>query len=68
MCSEVSNTVRGGFLCGESVVVVSVAGGGIEILSNEFWKSLVGNELGFCCCLLFDGELEEPVVGGLKRI
>lgn len=65
---DVSNTVTGGFFIGESVVNASRSGGGIEIPSNEFSKTIVGNELGFWCCFLFKGEVEGPTMGGLNII
>jgi hypothetical protein len=65
---EVSNTVTGGFFIGESVVNVDSCGGGIDILSNEFSKTVVGNDLGFWWCFLFNGDTEGPTIGGLNII
>lgn len=43
---EVSKTVTGGFFIGESVRKASWSGGGIDMRSNEFRKTVFGYECG----------------------
>lgn len=62
-----SNIVTGGFFIGESVNVSS-SGAGIDIRSKEFLNTLVGNKLGFSCCLRFDGDAAGATIGGLNVI
>ena len=62
--TEESKIAMGGFFIGESVTKDSVSGGGMDMRSNEFRKTVLGNEFGRWC--RFEGEDVRPAVGCLN--